>query len=256
MYKQDRYWKYFDEAWKKIIERFFPQLIDFFIPELYKDIDLSKGVSFLDTEMEQLSKGSKKGAKYVDKLAKVCLKNGKEQWVLIHIEVQGYKDKEFPKRMFRYFYRIFDKCDERIVSLALLAGYENLEDKFEFETYGSGVVFRYLAYRLMKYNKEQLKNDNNPVALVVLACQEKEIAERKGEAFNIKINLIKSMYEKGYKKEEIIALFDFIDWILKLSNDEEEKILEEVRALEEVKNMPYLNSIKRIAIREGRKEGR
>ncbi|MBU1487778.1 hypothetical protein KKH56_07015 [bacterium] len=42
MTNQDRYWKYFDEAWKKIIERFFPQLLCFFIPELYKDVDFSK----------------------------------------------------------------------------------------------------------------------------------------------------------------------------------------------------------------------
>lgn len=58
------------------------------------------------------------------------------------------------------------------------------------------------------------------------------------------------MYEKGYSKEEIIALFDFIDWIIKLRDDEEERIIEEVRNLEKVKNMPYLNSLKRLAIRE------
>ncbi len=253
----DRYWKYFDESWKKIIERLFPQFIDFFIPELYVNIDFTKGVSFLDTEMEQILKDSKKGAKYVDKLARVCLKNGKEQWILIHIEVQGYKDKDFSKRMFRYFYRIFDKYDERIVSVALLTtGHGNLENKFEFEIYGSGVIFKYLAYRLMDYDKERLKNDNNPMAIVILACQEKELAERKGEIFDVKINLIRSMYDKGYSKEEIIALFDFIDWILKLRIDEEEKILDEIRTLEEVKSMPYLNSLKRIAIREGKKEGR
>ncbi|MDI6795173.1 MAG: hypothetical protein QME81_20295, partial [bacterium] len=49
---QDRYWAYFDEAWKKIIERFFPQLLCFFVPKLYKDVDFSKGFDFLDKEMK------------------------------------------------------------------------------------------------------------------------------------------------------------------------------------------------------------
>ncbi|MDI6794513.1 MAG: transposase, partial [bacterium] len=87
MTNQDRYWAYFDEAWKKIIERFFPQLLRFFVPDLYEDVDFSKGITFLDKEMEQLSKRSVKGAKYVDKLAKVYLKSGEEQWILVHIEV-------------------------------------------------------------------------------------------------------------------------------------------------------------------------
>ena len=40
------------------------------------------------------------------------------QWILVHIEVQGYADKEFPERMFRYFYRIFDKYNEKIVTFS------------------------------------------------------------------------------------------------------------------------------------------
>ena len=122
MPKEDRYWQYFDEAWKKIIERLFPYLLRFFIPHLYEDADFSIGCTFLDKEMEQLSKKSRKGAKYVDKLAKVCLKDGRDQWILVHIEIQGYADKEFPERMFRYYYRIYDRYSEKIVSLALITG--------------------------------------------------------------------------------------------------------------------------------------
>jgi hypothetical protein len=34
-----QYWTYFDEAWKQIIERFFPQFMRFFVPELHEAID-------------------------------------------------------------------------------------------------------------------------------------------------------------------------------------------------------------------------
>ena len=84
--QQSLYWASFDEAWKKVIERFFPQLLGFFIPELYEDVDLEKKISFLDKEMEQLGIRSQKGAKYVDKLVEVPLKDGKEQWILVLFE--------------------------------------------------------------------------------------------------------------------------------------------------------------------------
>jgi len=72
--EQNRYWAYFDEAWKKVIERFFLHLLRFFLPKLYEDADLTKSPIFLDKEMEQLSKKSRKGAKYVDKLVRYISK--------------------------------------------------------------------------------------------------------------------------------------------------------------------------------------
>jgi len=109
MAESDRYWKYFDEAWKQVIERFFPDLLRFFVPQFCADVDFSRGVEFLNIEMEQLSPKSRGGAKFADKLAKVYLKDGTEQWILVHIEVQGDAEEEFSLRMFRYFYRIYDK---------------------------------------------------------------------------------------------------------------------------------------------------
>ena len=265
MLNQDRYWAYFDEAWKKVIERFFPQLLRFFVPNLYEDVDFSKGVSFLDKEMEQLSIRSVKGAKYVDKLVKVHLKaclelmrrDGKEQWILVHIEVQGYPDEEFSERMFRYFYKIFDRHGKRVVSMAILTGAEGTsqEGRFELKAYGSGVDFRYLTFRLMDYDREKLLNDPNPIAIVVLASQEREHAKRRGDKFNAKRYLIRKLYERGYGRDEIRALFEFIDWVLQLSDYEEKIIWEEIKELEEVKGMPYITSVERIGMERGLQQG-
>jgi hypothetical protein len=257
MSNQDRYWAYFDEAWKKIIERFFPQLLQFFVPNLYEDVDFSKEFTFLDKEMEQLAIRSVKGAKYVDKLVKVYLKDGSEEWILVHIEVQGYPDKEFSLRMFRYFYKIFDRHGKGIVSMAILTGSETDTGggRYELKAYGSGVGFRYLCFRLMDYDRDKLEEDSNPIAMVVLASQERERAKRKGEMFDAKRYLIRKLYERGYGRDEIIGLFEFIDWILQLSDEEEDIVLEELRKLEEVKKMPYVTSAERIGIRKGLQQG-
>ena len=45
---------------------------------------------------------------------------GAEAWVLVHIEVQGDEDADFAKRMYIYNYRIFDRYDRRVASLAVL----------------------------------------------------------------------------------------------------------------------------------------
>jgi hypothetical protein len=253
MPKQDTYWTYFDEAWKKIIETFFPHLLIFFLPNLYEDVDLSRKPEFLDKEMEQLSKKSRKGAKYVDKLTKVYLKDGNEQWILIHIEVQSYPDKNFSQRMFRYFYRIFDKHNTKIVSMAILTGIDtgSLEGKYELDAYGSHLLFEYPTFRLMDYDHEGLEKSDNPIAFVVLVSQEKEKAERRGDKFNTKLRLMRMMFDKGYDREYIKGLLEFIDWSIQVSEKEDALILEEIKKIEEINKMPYVTSFERIAIKKG-----
>ena len=47
--------------------------------------------------------------------------NGREEWVLIHLEVQIQEESEFPRRMFVYNYREFDRYNKTVVSLAVWA---------------------------------------------------------------------------------------------------------------------------------------
>lgn len=48
------------------------------------------------------------------------LVDGEEAWLLLHIELQSQMDSGFPKRMFIYHYRIYDRYDREVVSLAVL----------------------------------------------------------------------------------------------------------------------------------------
>jgi hypothetical protein len=55
----------------------------------------------------------------VDKLVKVYLKDGQEKWILVNIEVQGYRDPHFEERMFTYYYRIKDRYQHNITAWAI-----------------------------------------------------------------------------------------------------------------------------------------
>jgi len=111
---------HYDELWKNIIEKLFPQFLSYFMPQLYADVDLNQGYEFLDKELQRIKLKGKKGKKFTDKLVKVRLKDSTEKWLLIHVEVQGKHEEDFSNRMFRYFYRIYDKHDVDITALAVM----------------------------------------------------------------------------------------------------------------------------------------
>lgn len=100
-----------DGLWKKVIGDLFEDFLLFFAPELHGAVDFSRAPNFLQQELFQEILDKKKGTNYADQIVKVHLKNGEEKWILVHIEVEGSADGNFSKRMFRYFYRIFDKFD-------------------------------------------------------------------------------------------------------------------------------------------------
>jgi hypothetical protein len=65
--------------------------------------------SFLDKELHQVARDAEFGRQYADKLAKVWRLNGAEEWVLVHIEVQGKPERTFDRRMYTYNYRLYDR---------------------------------------------------------------------------------------------------------------------------------------------------
>ena len=95
-----------DSAWKDILTVWFPEFMVFFYPELATEIDWSAGYESLDKELQTITTQAMLGNRFVDKLMKVKSCEGKELWVLLHIEIQGEKERDFEKRLFEYYYRL------------------------------------------------------------------------------------------------------------------------------------------------------
>jgi hypothetical protein len=60
------------------------------------------------------------------------------------------------------------------------------------------------------------------------------------------------LYERGYERQDIINLFRFIDWILVLPEDLKRSFRDELEAYERERQMPYVTSIERMGIEQGR----
>ena len=164
-----------DILWKSILEEIFEDFLRFFFPSADRLFDLEKGFEYLDKELEQLfpPENEKSSAKFVDKLVKVYSRSGVEAWVLVHIEVQGYRDDAFSDRMFTYYYRIWDKYRKPITAFAILTDdcRHFLPSQFEQACLGTSVCFRFNSYKVLDQSEEELGACDIPFAQVVLATK-------------------------------------------------------------------------------------
>lgn len=118
---------------------------------------------------------------------------------------------------------------------------------------------RYPVVHLLDFRDRQseLEASRNPFAVVVLAHLEaRKTLGNPARAFEAKWRLTRRLYERGYKKRDIMGLYNFIDWILRLPENLEREIQERHRTLEGKTNMPYVTSIERFAKAEGKEEGK
>jgi len=254
----------FDELWKSVIDANMAEFLQLLFPQLYEQIDLSQGCVLLDQELAEIAPDSQSGRKMLDKLIRVELKAGGDQWILIHVEVQGYRDTEFSERMFRYFYRIYDKYHRRIVSAALFTdGNRNYRpDRWEYEYYGCGLNFWYNTLKIIDYSDETLEGMTNPFGLVLWAAK-RALKSRKDRErlYRFKKELIGKTLHRGYERDRIRSLIRFIDGILYIPDVMKNKLLyEEIRSEEGEEPMTYLTSFDEIILQEkyeqGLKEGK
>src|SRR6202161_4445981 len=110
----------YDTPWKEILETHFRDFMMLCHPEAAKEIDWAKGYESLDKELSAMTKDAATGVRFVDKLLKVWRIGGGEIWILIHIEVQQEPEGNFARRMYTYYYRLFDRYQHPIVSIAIL----------------------------------------------------------------------------------------------------------------------------------------
>jgi hypothetical protein len=246
----------YDSPWKEALDRFFEAFMAFFFPRIHADIDWSRGYETLDKELQPIVRRAKRGRRYVDKLVKVWLEDGRERWILIHIEVQGRKERDFPKRICVYRHRIFDRYDHEVVSLAILVDDDPAwrPNRYEYSRWGFHTFTEFPVVKLLDRaaNYEELEADPNPFAVVVVA-QLKALETRRapGERYTWKVRLVKGLYERGMDPEDVRQLFRFIDWVLVLPEPQQGLFWDEIDAYQQEKVMPFIDIAERMGMVKG-----
>jgi hypothetical protein len=250
----------YDSPWKEALERYFEPFLLLFFPPAHAGIDWTRGYEFLDKELQQVVRDASLGRRLVDKLARVWRRDGREAWVLIHIEVQGQVEPEFARRMYVYNYRLFDRYDREVASLAVLG--DDRADwrphSFGYDLWGCQPGIRFPVVKLLDYEAdwESLESNPNPFAVVVMAHLRAQATHGEPQSrLRWKLRLVKGLYERGFNREDVLELFRVIDWMMALPQELERRFDQEFEKFEEERAMPYVTSIERRAIERGRAEG-
>ncbi|MBF0190421.1 MAG: cytosolic protein [Magnetococcales bacterium] len=250
----------YDTPWKEILESCFQDFLAFFLPQAHEGIDWSLGYEFLDKELARITRDAEIGDRRMDKLVKVWRLDGDEQWILIHVEIQGTREANFSDRMFTYYYRAYDLHQRPVVGLAILTDDEPgwRPGTFTQELWGTRVLYHFATVKLLDYldRSSELETLLNPFAIVTLSHLHARRTRGQPDArFRAKWQIMRSLYERGFDRQRVIDLFRFIDWVLHLSKEYDQRFWNELSHLEEIQNMPYLSSVERIGLEKGWQKG-
>src|SRR5689334_6839135 len=124
-----------DSTWKGLIEDIFDDLLRFVFPTADEVFDLRREFVFLDKELAKLypEPGESSATRVADKLVRVYRRDGKVECLLVHLEVQGKGTRNFPGRMFTYYYRILDRLHLPVTAVAIFTGKDGhrIPDRYE-----------------------------------------------------------------------------------------------------------------------------
>ena len=73
--------------------------------------------------------------------------------------------------------------------------------------------------------------------------------------YEFRLGLTRSLYKRGYSREQVVELFNFIGWMIQLPESLEDRLFAAVKVVEEELKMPYVNLIEQYGIKQGLEQG-
>lgn len=176
------------------------------------------------------------------------------------MEIQAARQAEFAERMFVYHYRLFDRYRKPVVSLAVLADAEapRRPAVFGYERWGCRLAFAFPVAKVLDWRDcwAELERSRNPFAVVTQAHLKTQATRRDpAERYRWKGHILRGLYERGFERQDILELFHFLDGLMRLPEELEERLWSELRAEEEARKMRYVSSVERIGMRRGMERG-
>ena len=161
-------------------------------------------------------------AKFVDTLLKIPLKDGGEQWVLLHIEVQGRGGEDLSRRMMRYYCLLFAHYDKNPIALAILTASRPKSETpgvYDFLQYGTRLHYSYNCVKLWNLDDEGLLASDNPFDLALYAAK-KALAYDNEEQQKLiyLLKLTRILASKGWSREDRSDLLAFIARVINLKD--------------------------------------
>ena len=121
--------------------------------------------------------------------------------------------------------------------------------------WGCRLLFEFPMVKLLDYVEPErwttLEASENVFALVVMAQIRAKVTLDAATLQGWKFRLIRLMYERGYERALILALFRLIDWMIRLPAGLEADFRQQLYAYEEQQRMPYVTTVEQAGIQRG-----
>ena len=271
----------YDAEWKTILEAFEVEVVEVLFPEIFGDIDWDAGTESLDLELTEIQRDifDKDSAEKIisDKIIKVRLKDNNSKILFIHVEVQSYSSDEdvFGERMFRYFYRIWDKFryknkdKSEVIATAIYTykGERGKDKKYVYKV--PKMEDEILTYNFRTIDVEKLDLEkisfNNPLRIVFNIAQTLlKTSLEDIDIYNARIQLAEELleYDKVKNEEQIKALADFLEYLFLIQDEELENKYEEYKkerggaikmTVDQIRKKYYTQKGEEIGVKKGEK---
>ncbi len=217
-----------DRLFKELLSTFFEEFVLLFFPRVYEHVDFNH-LSFLSEEvLTDVTAGEKHR---VDLLIETKLK-GEDGLIIVHIEHQSYIQPAFSERMFIYFSRLFQKHRRRILPIAIFSydATRNEPSSFTVEfPFWTVLDFRFLTIELRKLPWREYIRHDNPVAAALLS----KMGYNEDEKVEVKKEFLRMLIRLELDEAKQRLLFGFFETYLRLSDEEEIRLRNEVNTMEE-----------------------
>jgi hypothetical protein len=252
----------YDNLFKKVLKDYFWEALRIFLPALHEAADRDIPVKSLDKELEKVTFDLEGGMNRLDMLAEIHLKDGNEELVLCHVEIQGEGGEDLPTRMMRYRSAIFLERRKEPVGIAVLTANRPKREKTSYrsELFGVKVSYEYKNVFLLKTDDEELLAGDSRVGLVLYAakCAVKSGSDE-GEKFRYLRGISDLWNGKGWNPHDKRVILEAVNYLLNLTNrDYVERIVDYQEKLimnREDREM-YISMFERVYTARGREEGK
>jgi hypothetical protein len=184
----------------------------------------------------------------------------KPAYWLAHIEVQTQRDSALPRRLLDYHYHIERRHRCRVITFVILGDLSPSwrPGQFSSDVPPLGMSLGYLSLKLidLEVKLELPQFRGNPVAMVVRAHLAALRTRHDLEArYTQRVALVRRLYEEGFSQKDVVFIHGLIDRLMILPRPLMIRFRQELFTIEKDKNMPYVDTLTRMSLQEGRQEG-
>ena len=249
-----------DSPWKTALDQFPRSLLELTFPEAAASIDWSVEPESLEQELREITPESEVGAKRVDKLLKVRLLDGTDQWLYVHIEVQMHYDPDLPRRLFIYHYRIFDKYGVSPLTLAILGDTSRKwrPTSYHYQSLGCGITFRFCICKTIDFRgKLDDPRYRHQQGLFIIAAHlgTQQHRHNPQRLKDYRLELTVQFFNEGYSPLEIRQLHRLIDWLMPLPDALKIQFRIQLQQRLPDTTMPHITLFEELALKEGLEKG-